>query len=180
MVALPFFTLLKKELLRIFSVTVQTLIVPVTTVTLYLLVFGVSLGQRVSLFEGVSYVQFVIPGLILMGVVQNTFGNSSSSLFMARYLGYVVDYLVAPLSPTSMTLAYTLSSMARGLVVGVAIFFISLFFAEIAWPHPVQGILMALEAVGFYQLFNSSCYLSWRTFFSGIFASRALVHNLYA
>ncbi len=145
---LPFWTLLKKEILRICSVAVQTLLVPVTTVSLYLLVFGVSLGERVSVMEDFSYAQFVVPGLLLMGIIQNTFGNVSSSLFMARYLGYVVDYLVTPLSPMAMSLAYTVAAMVRGLVVGIAILFVSLYFCELPWPALGSAVAMAL-AVSF-------------------------------
>ena len=139
---LPFYTLLKREVLRFINVSAQTLVTPIVTASLYLLVFGVSLGQRVSVLDDFSYAQFVIPGLVLMGVAQNSFANTSSSLFMARYLGFIVDFLVTPLSPRQFILAYTLAAMLRGLLVGTVVLIVSSFFATIPWPFALQGVLL--------------------------------------
>lgn len=126
------------------NVAKQTLLAPIVTTTLYLFVFGINLGQRVSVLEGFSYAQFVIPGLILMGVVGNSFANSSSSLFMSKFIGNIVDLLVLPMGPAHMILAYTLAAMLRGLIVGSIVFAISLFFAAVPVPHPAQAILVIL------------------------------------
>lgn len=139
---LPFFTLLKREVLRFLNISAQTIVTPIVTASLYLLVFGVSLGQRVSVLEEFNYAQFVIPGLVLMGVAQNSFANSSSSLFMARYLGFIVDFLVTPISPQQFILAYTLAAMLRGLVVGAVVLIVSTFFASTPWPHPIEGLAL--------------------------------------
>jgi ABC-2 type transport system permease protein len=144
---LPFFTLFKREIFRFWSVGVQTLVAPVITAALYLFVFGVGLGGKVDLFDGeIQFIQFVIPGLILMGVINNSFANSSSSLFMARYLGYIVDYLVMPLSSSQFILAFTLAAMIRGLAVGVVVWLVSLFFSPMAWGDPFVAISMAVIA----------------------------------
>ncbi|MFA5515506.1 MAG: ABC transporter permease [Desulfuromonadales bacterium] len=143
---LPFLTLLQREILRFLRVSVQTVLAPIITASLYLFVFGATLGTRLSVVEGFSYAQFVIPGLILMGVINNSFANTSSSLFMSRYLGQIVDLLVTPLTPPQIIFAYTLASMLRGLLVGLAVGLISLFFAELPWVHPLYGVLMVCLA----------------------------------
>jgi len=140
----PFWTLFKKEVIRFFDVSVQALIAPTISASLYLLIFGVSLGKRIGHFEGLSFAQFVVPGLVLMGVVTNSFLNTSSSLFFSRYLGYVVDMLVTPLSSSQIIFAYTLAAMLRGILVGSAVYGISLFFTSLPWVHPLHAILMLL------------------------------------
>jgi len=141
---LPFVTLLRKEILRFWRVSSQTLLTPIITASLYLFVFGATLGNRLSVLEGFSYAQFVIPGLILMGVINNSFANCSSSLFMSRYLGGIVDLLVTPVSPPQFIMAYTLAAMLRGTLVGTVVWLISTLFASLPWQSPLLAILMAL------------------------------------
>lgn len=143
---LPFYTLLKKEIRRFLRVASQTLVTPVITASLYLFIFGATLGERISVLEGFSYAQFVIPGLILMGVINNSFSNVASSLFMSRYLGSIVDLLVTPVSPTQFIMAYTLAAMLRGLAVGLVVWLISCLFATLPWAHPLAAIAMACLA----------------------------------
>ncbi len=143
---LPFFTLLRKEILRFVRVSTQTLLTPIVTASLYLFIFGATLGERLHVLEGFSYAQFVIPGLIIMGVINNTFANTSSSLFMSRYLGGIVDLLVTPVSPPQFIMAYTLAAMLRGLLVGTVVWLISTMFAELPWEFPLLAILMAVIA----------------------------------
>lgn len=140
---LPFVTLLLKEVRRFWRVASQTLLTPIITASLYLFVFGATLGERISVLPGFSYAQFVVPGLILMGVINNAFANTSSSLFMSRYMGNIVDLLVTPVTPAQFILAYTLAAMLRGLLVGVAVWAISLFFAELPWAMPLAALAMA-------------------------------------
>lgn len=143
---LPFVTLLRKEILRFWRVSTQTLLTPIVTASLYLFVFGATLGERLNVLEGFSYAQFVIPGLIIMGVINNTFANTSSSLFMSRYLGGIVDLLVTPVSPPQFIMAYTLAAMLRGLLVGTVVWLISTLFAVLPWESPLLAILMAILA----------------------------------
>lgn len=143
---LPFFTLLRKEVLRFWRVSTQTVLTPIVTASLYLFVFGATLGERLSVLEGFSYAQFVIPGLIIMGVINNSFANTSSSLFMSRYLGGIIDLLVTPVSPPQFILAYTLAAMIRGLLVGTAVWLISTLFASLPWVSPLFAIVMAMIA----------------------------------
>ena len=143
---LPFYTLLLKEIRRFLRVASQTLVTPVITASLYLFIFGATLGERISVLEGFSYAQFVIPGLILMGVISNSFANVASSLFMSRYLGNIVDLLVTPVTPTQFIMAYTLAAMLRGLAVGLVVWLISCLFATLPWAHPFAAIAMACLA----------------------------------
>ncbi len=151
---LPFTTLLRKEILRFWRVSSQTLLTPIITASLYLFVFGATLGERISVLEGFSYAQFVIPGLILMGVISNSFANCSSSLFMSRYLGGIVDLLVTPVSPPQFIMAYTLAAMLRGILVGTVVWIISTLFATLPWPSPILAILMALLASFLFSQFG--------------------------
>ena len=118
---LPFYTLFQKEVRRFLRVASQTLVTPVITAALYLFIFGATLGERISVLEGFSYAQFVIPGLILMGVINNAFSNAASSLFMSRYLGNIVDLLVthqlmATDDPKAMRLPYAPAIAAGALL----------------------------------------------------------------
>jgi len=143
---LPFYTLLQKEVRRFLRVASQTLVTPVITASLYLFIFGATLGERISVLEGFSYAQFVIPGLILMGIINNSFSNVASSLFMSRYLGNIVDLLVTPVTPAQFILAYTLAAMLRGLGVGLIVWLISCLFATLPWAHPLAALAMATLA----------------------------------
>ncbi len=143
---LPFYTLLQKEIRRFLRVASQTLVTPVITASLYLFIFGATLGERISVVEGFSYAQFVIPGLILMGIINNSFSNVASSLFMSRYLGNIVDLMVTPVTPTQFIMAYTLAAMLRGLAVGLIVWLISCCFATLPLAHPLAALAMACLA----------------------------------
>ena len=123
-----FRTLLKKEMRRFLRVPGQTLAQPVVTTTLYFLVFGYALGGRVREVDGVPYVRFIVPGLMLLGLSQNAFLNTSSSMFIAKLQGTIVDLLVAPLSVADLLLAFTLAAVVRGLMVGGIVWAISALF----------------------------------------------------
>ncbi|WP_305043417.1 ABC transporter permease [Geoalkalibacter sp.] len=160
----PFVTLLRREVWRFCKVAGQTLLTPIITASLYLFVFGATLGERIEVLEGFSYAQFVVPGLILMGVINNAFANSSSSLFVARYIGNILDILVTPISPAQFILAYTLASMLRGLLVGAAVWAISLFFAELPWHSPLAALAMAALASFLFAQFGLIAALYANTF----------------
>ncbi|MBE0597600.1 MAG: ABC transporter permease [Desulfuromonadales bacterium] len=142
----PFLTLFQREILRFLRVSVQTVVTPIITASLYLFVFGATLGERLSVVEDFSYAQFVIPGLILMGVINNSFANTSSSLFMSRYLGQIVDLLVTPISPAQFIFAFTFAAMVRGLAIGLVVWLISLFFAPLPGTFPWLAFGMAALA----------------------------------
>ena len=113
-----FRTLLRKEIARFMSVPTQTVATPVVTAMLYLLIFGQALGSRISPFHGVPFIEFLIPELVVMGIVNHSFQNTSSSLTVSKFEGNVVDLLVAPMSHTEILMGYAGGGLVRGLVVG--------------------------------------------------------------
>ena len=140
-------TLLYKELLRFWKVAFQTILAPVMTALLYLLIFSHVLESRVSVFGGaVSYSAFLVPGLVMMSVLQNAFANSSSSMIQSKITGNLIFMLLPPLSPADFFAAYVLGAMVRGLVVGLGVFLVTLFFVPtlIAMPHPFWALAFAL------------------------------------
>ena len=140
-------TLLYKELLRFWKVAFQTILAPVITTLLYLLVFSHVLESRVSVFNGeVRYTAFLVPGLVMMAVLQNAFANSSSSMIQSKITGNLIFILLPPLSPGDFFLAYVLGAMVRGIVVGLGVYIVTLFFVPslLALPHPFWALAFAL------------------------------------
>ena len=139
-----FYTLLYKELLRFAKVSVQTIAAPVLTALLYLLIFSQALGDRVQVFERVGYTAFLVPGLVMMSVLQNAFANASSSLIQSKVTGNIVFVLLPPLSHWEIFGAYVLAAMARGMAVGLGVFVCTLGFADLTYAHPVWILVFAL------------------------------------
>ena len=138
-------TLLYKELLRFWKVSFQTILAPVLTALLYLLIFSHVLESRVSVFDGrVAYTAFLIPGLVMMSVLQNAFANSSSSLIQSKITGNLIFVLLPPLSPLDMFAAYVLGAMIRGIVVGLGVFLVTAAFAPLSLSHPLWALAFAL------------------------------------
>ena len=125
------YMLFRKELSRFLKVWFQTVLAPVVTAMLYLVVFGHVLEGRVEVFEGVSYSQFLIPGLLMMTVIQNAFANSSSSLIQSKVTGNIVFILLPPFSALEFYLAYVGAAIMRGLIVGVGVFFVAVFYVNV-------------------------------------------------
>jgi ABC-2 type transport system permease protein len=141
-------TLLYKELLRFWKVSFQTVAAPVMTALLYLVVFAYALGDRASAFPGVSYAQFLVPGLVMMSVLQNAFANSSSSLIQSKITGNVVFMLLPPITYVEFFGAYVLASMVRGLVVGAGVLAVTLWFVDLRLAAPVWVLAFALLGAG--------------------------------
>jgi ABC-2 type transport system permease protein len=140
-------TLLYKELLRFWKVSFQTILAPVLTSLLYLLIFSHVLERNVSVFDGrVRYTEFLVPGLVMMSVLQNAFANTSSSLIQSKVTGNLIFVLLPPLSPLELFVAYVAGAMVRGLVVGLGVFVVTLFFVPslLAMPHPLWALGFAL------------------------------------
>ena len=140
-------TLLEKELLRFWKVSFQTIAAPVLTALLYLLIFSHVLESRVSVFGGqVRYTAFLVPGLVMMSVLQNAFANASSSLIQSKITGNLIFVLLPPLSPLDMYAAYVLGAMVRGLVVGLGVFLVTLLIApgELHLAHPAVALAFAV------------------------------------
>jgi ABC-2 type transport system permease protein len=136
--------LLYKELLRFSKVLLQTLVAPVVTALLYLLVFGHVLQGRVETFAGVPYAAFLIPGLMMMSVVQNAFANTSSSLIQSKVQGNIVFMLLAPLSHLEFFGAFVVAAVARGVLVGLGVYLVALAFVAVPVQHAWAVIAFAV------------------------------------
>jgi ABC-2 type transport system permease protein len=134
-----------KELLRFWKVSFQTILAPMLTALLYLLIFSHVLESHVSVFDGkVRYSSFLVPGLVMMSVLQNAFANSSSSLIQSKITGNLIFVLLPPLSPLDIFGAYVMGAMVRGLVVGVGVFLVTLWFVPLSLEHPAWVVAFAL------------------------------------
>ena len=139
-----FRTLFYKEILRFWKVSFQTVLAPVITALLYLTIFGHALRGHVQVYPGVEYTSFLIPGLVMMSVLQNAFANSSSSLIQSKITGNLVFVLLPPLSHYEMFGAYVLAAVARGLAVGFGVFIVTIWFVPVSFSAPLYIIAFAI------------------------------------
>lgn len=184
-------TLFYKEVLRFWKVSFQTVAAPVLTAILYLLIFGHVLENHVKVYDKISYTAFLVPGLVMMSVLQNAFANSSSSLIQSKVMGNLVFLLLTPLSHWNWFFAYVGSSVARGLVVGTGVFVVTAWFADLSFVAPwwivifavmgaallgTMGLIAGLWAEKFDQLAAFQNFIIMpMTFLSGVFYS---IHSL--
>lgn len=186
-------TLFRKEVLRFWKVSFQTVAAPVLTAVLYLLIFGHVLEDHVQVYDGVGYTSFLVPGLVMMSVLQNAFANSSSSLIQSKITGNLVFLLVTPLSHGAWFTAYVGASVVRGLVVGAGVLAVTVWFAPLHLAEPwwivvfaalgagmlgSLGLIAGLWAEKFDQMAAFQNFIIMpMTFLSGVFYS---VHSLPA
>lgn len=182
-------TLFYKEVLRFWKVSFQTVAAPVLTAVLYLLIFGHALGDNVQPFQGISYTSFLVPGLVMMSVLQNAFANSSSSLIQSKISGNLVFLLVTPLSHWAWFVAYVGASVVRGVAVGAGVLAVTIWFAPLHLAQPVWigvftligavlmgalGLIAGLWAEKFDQIATFQNFVIMpMTFLSGVFYSVA-------
>lgn len=143
-------TLFIKEVRRFLRVPGQTLLSPLITTTLYFLVFGFSLGDRIDEMHGVPYARYIVPGLVMLGVVSNSFMNTSSSLFVAKMQGTIVDLLVAPLSYGEILTAMVSAAVVRGASVGLSMWVVASLFTTFEVAHPLWAIAYVLLVAVFF------------------------------
>jgi len=141
-------TLFRKEILRFWSVAFQTVAAPVLTAIMYMLIFGHVLEDHVQVFAGVGYTSFLVPGLVMMSVLQNAFANSSSSLVQSKITGNLVFLLVTPLSHWAWFAAYVGASIVRGLAVGFGVFVVTVWFAPLHLAEPWWIVIFAVLGAG--------------------------------
>ena len=139
-----FVTLLYKETLRFWKVSMQTVFAPVVTTVLYLMIFAHVLANHVEVFPGVAYSSFLVPGLAMMAALQNAFANTSSSMIQSKMTGNLVFILLPPLSPAEIVGAYVLASMLRGFLCGAAVLLVGAWFAPLPVAHPFAVIAFAV------------------------------------
>lgn len=145
-----FQTILKREVSRILRIWGQTLVPPAITMTLYFLIFGNLIGSRIGEMGGVSYMSFIVPGLVMMSVIQNAYGNVSSSFFGSKFGRYVEELLVSPTPSWVILAGYVAGGVARGLMVGCIVLLISLGFTHLEVAHPfVMALTVLMTAVVF-------------------------------
>ena len=180
-------TLWLKEVRRFLRVPGQTVLSPLISTTLYFVVFGYSVGSRVRDIHGIPYVHYIVPGLVFLGIANNAFLNSSSSLFISKIQGTVVDLLVAPLGPGELLFGFVSGAMVRGLTVGLLTWAVALAFTGFELAQPVMlplllllesyvfsvlGLLAALWAEKFEQInFFPTFVMLPLTFLGGVFYS---------
>lgn len=196
-----FITLFQREIARFCKVLVQTVITPFVSSFLYLLIFGVSLGEQMNAQQGVSYLSFLIPGLMMMGLINNAFQNSSSSVVSSKFSGDMEDLRVAPVSDHEIIWAMSLASLVRGSVVAVITFIVGtvfMYFQQGQWltiANPLTtlfflviagllfgmiGISVAFWATTFDQLSAFSAFILLPlTYLGGVFLSIEHLHPIW-
>ena len=137
-------TLLCKEVLRFWKVAFQTIAGPVLTAMLYLLIFGNALESHVKVYDHVSYISFLVPGLAMMSLLQNAFANSSSSLIMSKVMGNLVFLMLTPLSYMNWFVAYVGAAVFRGLIVSLGVLAVSSLFTELSFVMPLWIVIFAV------------------------------------
>ncbi|MDY7573367.1 ABC transporter permease [Actimicrobium sp. CCI2.3] len=186
-----FQTLFYKEVLRFWKVATQTLTAPIVTAMLYLVIFGHVLEGRVEVYPGVGYTAFLIPGLVMMSILQNAFANTSSSLIQSKITGNLVFVMLPPLSHWELFNAYVLASVVRGFGVGAGVFVVTAWFAKLSFVAPwwilifallgafmlgTMGLIAGIWAEKFDQLAAFQNFVIMpATFLSGVFYS---IHSL--
>ncbi|HBK55641.1 MAG TPA: ABC transporter permease [Xanthomonadales bacterium] len=146
------YTIVRRELVRIIRIWGQTLVPPAITMTLYFLIFGTLIGRRIGDMGGFDYMDFIVPGLVMMSVIQNSYGNISSSFFGAKFGRHIEELLVAPLAPWVILSGYVLGAVLRGLVVGLIVLAIAALFTRISVPHPLVALATLLLGATIFSL----------------------------
>jgi len=138
------YTLFGKEIWRFLKVATQTILTPVVTILLYLLVFSSVLKEHIQVYEGISYIAFLMPGLMMMSIIQNAFANSSSSLFQSKIMGNLIFILLPPLSNFEFYLAFVAAAVVRGLLVGATVWITALWFVQLPIYHLGHLLIFAI------------------------------------
>lgn len=158
-----YLTMVRKEAQRIFRIWPQTLLPPVITQSLYFLIFGAFIGSRVGLVEGVPYMAFIVPGLVMMAVIQNSFTNVVSSFFSSKFMRSIEEIMVSPMPPWVMLSGYVTGGIVRGVTTGVLVYAVSAIFAKPGIAHP--------WAVALYLVLTAALF-SLAGFMNGVFAKK--------
>lgn len=156
-------TIIRREWIRIIRIWVQTLIPPVITMALYFLIFGELVGRQIGKIGNFTYIDFIVPGLIMMSVITNSYNNVVSSFFSSKFQKNIEELLVSPTSPYTIVLGYTFGGVVRGLFVGILVTLTSLFFTNLQFQHPFIIII---------TVFLTSILFSLGGFFNALFAKK--------
>ena len=156
-------TIIRKEMSRVLRIWVQTIVPPAITMTLYFIIFGNLIGRRIGVMDGFDYMQYIAPGLIMMSVITNSYGNVVSSFFGAKFGKHVEEMLVAPMSYATIIIGHVAGGVLRGLLVGALVTIIALFFTKLEVAHPFITISIVLL---------SSIVFSLAGFINAVFAKK--------
>ncbi len=137
-------TLVRKEIVRVIRIWIQTIVPPAITMTLYFIIFGNLIGRRIGSMDGFDYMQYIAPGLIMMSVITNSYGNVVSSLFGANFTRHIEEMLVSPMSNATIILGHVAGGVMRGLLVGSLVTIVALFFTKLEVAHPLITISMVV------------------------------------
>ncbi|AVP99412.1 ABC transporter permease [Ahniella affigens] len=137
-------TIVMREVTRILRIWGQTLVPPAITMTLYFVIFGNLIGNRIGEMNGIRYIDFIVPGLIMMSVIQNSYGNIVSSFFGAKFQRFIEEMLVSPTPNWVILAGYCVGAIVRGLMVGAIVLVVAMFFTKIKLHHPLVTLLTLL------------------------------------
>lgn len=149
-----FKTLVRKEVIRVARIWVQTIVPPAITMTLYFIIFGNLIGRRIGVMDGFEYMQYIAPGLIMMSVITNSYGNVVSSFFGAKFSKHVEEMLVSPMSNATIIIGHVAGGVMRGLMVGALVTAIALFFTKLSIANPLITFSMVILASIVFALFG--------------------------
>ena len=156
-------TIIRKEMSRVLRIWVQTIVPPAIMMTLYFIIFGNLIGRRIGVMDGYDYMQYIAPGLIMMSVITNSYGNVVSSFFGAKFGKHVEEMLVSPMSYATIIIGHVAGGVLRGLLVGMLVTVIALFFTKLQIAHPLITISVVLL---------SSIVFSLAGFINAVFAKK--------
>ncbi len=156
-------TIIRKEMVRVLRIWTQTIVPPAITMTLYFIIFGNLIGRRIGSMDGFDYMAYIAPGLIMMSVITNSYGNVVSSFFGAKFARHIEEMLVSPMSNASIIIGHVAGGVLRGLLVGLVVTVIALFFTKLDVAHPFVMISVVLL---------SSIVFSLAGFINAIFARK--------
>jgi ABC-2 type transport system permease protein len=143
-------TLVRKEVIRVLRIWIQTIVPPAITMTLYFIIFGNLIGRRIGNMDGFDYMSYIAPGLIMMSVITNSYGNVVSSFFGAKFGRHIEEMLVAPMSNASIIIGHVAGGVLRGMFVGALVTCVALFFTRLDVQHPLITIsIVLLSAIVF-------------------------------
>ena len=145
-------TIMRREIARILRIWGQTLVPPAITMTLYFLIFGNLIGSRIGTMDGISYMDFIVPGLVMMSVIQNAYGNISSSFFGAKFGRHVEELLVSPMPNWVILGGYVAGGVLRGVMVGAIVLCIAMLFTRVQIPHPLVTLATVLLGATIFSL----------------------------
>ena len=137
-------TIVRKEVVRVLRIWVQTIVPPAITMSLYFIIFGNLIGRRIGTMDGFDYMEYIAPGLIMMSVITTSYGNVVSSFFGAKFSGHIEEMLISPMSNATIIIGHVAGGVLRGLLVGLLVTTIALFFTKLEVSHPIVTISIVL------------------------------------